>query len=56
MYLLIAILTILLILFMVWASADVGSNIYIKTICKADVKDKVVALTFDDGPDEVMTE
>ena len=41
---------------MVWASADVGSNIYIKTICKADVKDKVVALTFDDGPDEVMTE
>lgn len=41
---------------MVWASADVGSNIYLKTICKADVKDKVVALTFDDGPDEVMTE
>lgn len=56
MYLLIAILTVLLILFMVWASADVGSNIYLKTICKADVKDKVVALTFDDGPDEVMTE
>lgn len=52
----IAILTILLILFLVWASADVGSNIYIKTICKADVKDKVVALTFDDGPDETTTE
>lgn len=40
---------------MVWASAYVGSNIYLKTICKAETKDKVVALTFDDGP-EAMTE
>jgi peptidoglycan/xylan/chitin deacetylase (PgdA/CDA1 family) len=58
MYWLIAILTILFVLFIVWVwtVAYVGSNVYIKTICKADVKDKVVALTFDDGPDEVMTE
>lgn len=56
MYLLIAILTLMLILFMVWASADVGSNIYLKTICKAETEDKVIALTFDDGPEDAMTE
>ncbi len=42
--------------FLVWASADISSNIYLKTICKSDTKDQVAALTFDDGPDEVMTE
>ena len=43
-------------LFLVWASADIGSNIYLKTICKGNSEDQVAALTFDDGPDEVMTE
>ena len=43
-------------LFLVWASADIGSNIYLKTICKGDTEEQVAALTFDDGPDEVMTE
>lgn len=37
-------------LFMVWASADVGSGIYLKSLCRATTRDKVVALTFDDGP------
>ena len=55
MYLLIAISLVLLILFMVWASADVGSNVYLKTICKAVTKEKLVALTFDDGPDEATS-
>ena len=55
MYLLIAISVVLLILFMVWASADVGSNVYLKTICKAVTKEKLVALTFDDGPDEATS-
>ena len=55
MYLLIAISVVLLILFMVWASADVGSNVYLKTICKAVTKEKFVALTFDDGPDEATS-
>ena len=52
---LIIIFTILLILFLVWASADVASNVYLKTICKADVKEKVLTLTFDDGPDKINT-
>lgn len=44
-----------LLLFLVWASADIGSNIYLKTRCKGRTTDKVVALTFDDGPDGDMT-
>ena len=55
MYWVIAILLFVLTLFLVWASADVGSNIYLKAACKGDGKQRVVALTFDDGPDEEMT-
>jgi peptidoglycan/xylan/chitin deacetylase (PgdA/CDA1 family) len=40
---------------MVWASADVGSNIYVKAHCKGTNRDKCVALTFDDGPDAENT-
>ena len=42
-------------IFMVWASADVGSNIYVKAHCKGAVKDRCVSLTFDDGPDAENT-
>ena len=55
MYWVIIILAIALTLFLVWASADVGSNIYLKSVCKGADKERVVTLTFDDGPDEVMT-
>lgn len=51
----VVILVVVVVLFGVWASADVGSNIYLKTICKASTDRRVVALTFDDGPDEQMT-
>ena len=55
MYWVIIIIAIALALFLVWASADVGSNIYLKAACKGDGTKRVVALTFDDGPDELMT-
>ena len=55
MYWVIIILAIALTLFLVWASADVGSNVYLKSVCKGAVKDKVVTLTFDDGPHSVKT-
>lgn len=55
MYWVALILVFALVSFLVWASADVGSNIYLKTMCKGDCKQRVVALTFDDGPDEQMT-
>lgn len=38
-------------IFLVWASADVGSNIYVDAYCKAKCDERYVALTFDDGPD-----
>ena len=37
--------------FMVWASADVGSGVYLKALCRSRTSGKTVALTFDDGPD-----
>ena len=51
----IVILFLALTIFLVWASADISSNIYLKSVCKGDTEDKVITLTFDDGPDEIMT-
>ena len=42
-------------LFLIWASADIASGIYLKAICKGNITDKIVSLTFDDGPDSDMT-
>ncbi len=54
MYLLILIIVSLL-LFLLWASADIGSNVYVRTLCRGVKNKRVVAITFDDGPDERMT-
>lgn len=40
---------------LVWASADVGSGVYLKALCRVERTDRVVALTFDDGPDAEQT-
>lgn len=40
---------------LVWASADIGSGVYLKALCRAESADRVVALTFDDGPDADST-
>ena len=42
-------------IFLVWASTDVGSNIYVKAYCKGAVNDKCITLTFDDGPNAKNT-
>jgi peptidoglycan/xylan/chitin deacetylase (PgdA/CDA1 family) len=36
--------------FLAWASADVGSGVYVKALCRARTGRRAVALTFDDGP------
>ncbi len=41
--------------FLVWASADVGSNVYVRSYCRGSKEIPAVALTFDDGPHPVMT-
>lgn len=51
----ITIASIVVLTFLVWASADIGSGIYLKSFCRKQTSEMVVALTFDDGPDEVMT-
>ncbi len=55
MYWIIIILVASALLLIAWASADVGSGIYLRCLCRKKGCDPIVALTFDDGPDEVMT-
>lgn len=45
----------IIILFFIWASADIRSGVYLRCICKGNRKEKVTAFTFDDGPDPVHT-
>ena len=49
------ILIILLIIFLVYASCNIRSNIYLKVFCKKQTEEKIAAITFDDGPDPVQT-
>lgn len=42
-------------LFLVYASAAIRSGVYLKAVCRLNADEKVVALTFDDGPDSVIT-
>lgn len=42
-------------LFFFYASYNIGSGVYVKTFCRKKTTDKVVALTFDDGPDATYT-
>lgn len=51
----IIVVALCLTLFLVWASADVGSNVYLRTLCRGDRSDRVVSITFDDGPHATMT-
>lgn len=47
---------ILILAFLVWASASIKSGVYLKAFCRAKTADKVVYLTFDDGPAGAETE
>lgn len=51
----VVILVVAAIAAMVWASASIGSGVYVKALCRARTDRKVVALTFDDGPDPELT-
>ena len=42
-------------LFLVYASASIRSGVYLKAACRLTANEKVIALTFDDGPDSTMT-
>lgn len=46
---------IIAIIFLVYASYSIQSGIYLKALCRNPKKNKIVALTFDDGPDRGQT-
>lgn len=56
MYWLVVILIVIVVsTLLFWASAHIGSNVYLKAICRAETQQKVVALSFDDAPNSEMT-
>lgn len=46
---------IITVVFLVYASCNIRSNIYLKVFCKKQTTEKIVAITFDDGPDRIET-
>lgn len=55
MLILILSITVVLLLFLIHASYSMRSGIHIKALCRNGNKGRVVALTFDDGPDKEQT-
>jgi len=49
------IITVLFLAHLVYCSANICSQAYIKTYCKSDTQEKKLAITFDDGPDSEIT-
>lgn len=49
------IIIILAVAFLVYASCNIRSNIYLKVFSKKQTTEKIVAITFDDGPDPIQT-
>ena len=46
---------ILILAFFFYASYSINSNIYVRAFCKKSTTEKIVAITFDDGPDSIQT-
>lgn len=56
MIIVLVIFVVLLLSFLVWASATIDSKVYVRAFCRLkDSSEKVAYLTFDDGPDPVNT-
>jgi peptidoglycan/xylan/chitin deacetylase (PgdA/CDA1 family) len=51
----VAILVVGFLLLAVYASVSISAGVYIKAFCRAKSSSKVIALSFDDGPDPVWT-
>lgn len=50
-----AIPILIFIAFVVHGAARIDSNFFVKAICRGTTEDKIIALTFDDGPDPINT-
>jgi peptidoglycan/xylan/chitin deacetylase (PgdA/CDA1 family) len=49
------VIVIILLLFLIYASANIRSGIYLKTISRLNTREKQLVLTFDDGPHAGVT-
>ena len=49
------ILAVLILLYIFSISFNIRAGMYVRAFCNADTKDKVIALTYDDGPDPEHT-
>ncbi len=47
--------SLLILSFLVYASYSIRSEIYLRSFCRKRTVEKIVALTFDDGPDPIQT-
>lgn len=54
-WIIVGLLILAMMLFLFYASYSIASGIYLKALCKNQKAGKVVALTFDDGPDSIQT-
>lgn len=55
MWMLIVLFVAGLLAFLIYASYSIRAGIYLKSFCRKKTSEKIVALTFDDGPDKVRT-
>lgn len=51
----IGVLMLILAFVLFWASWSISAGVYLKTVCKLNTNEKVVALTYDDGPEPATT-
>lgn len=51
----IGILVLILAFMLFYASYSISAGVYVKAVCRLNTKDKVVALTYDDGPEPAAT-
>jgi peptidoglycan/xylan/chitin deacetylase (PgdA/CDA1 family) len=49
------IISLLFLTHLIYCSANICSQAYIKTFCKTKITEKKIAITFDDGPDSEIT-
>lgn len=46
---------LLIVFFLIYASYSIQSGIYLRSFCQKHTTEKIVSLTFDDGPDPIQT-
>ena len=54
-YVLMVILASSYLILLIYGSASIQSGFYLKALCRKSTKEKIIALTFDDGPDPEIT-